>query len=144
MKFMFIRMKIKYKDGELTMGFALYTERCPQCGGVCWVQERNSSGTFFLDCERCGWKCSRLSYEDTWDEKKGYGVVCITYGDGDTDFVRIEEPPDVEKITSCLAMLDHEYLDEDKSYFTLWNEETQNVIAIFGSRPPDFKYSRAF
>ena len=71
-------------------------------------------------------------------------VVCITYGDGYSDFFIIEEPPDEKKITSYLAMLDHEYLDEDKSYFTLWNEESQNVIAIFGSRPPDFKYSRAF
>ena len=43
-----------------------------------------------------------------------------------------------------LAMLDHEYVDKDKSYLTLWNEERQNVIAIFGSRPPDFEYSRAF
>jgi len=127
------------------MGFALYTERCPQCGGILWVQERNSSGTIFGDCERCGWSAYRMSYEDNWEEEKAYGVVCIKYGDGRTeDFIRIKEPADEKQITSYLAMLDHEYLDEDKSYFTLWNEESQNVIAIFGSRPPDFKYSRAF
>lgn len=41
-------------------------------------------------------------------------------------------------------MLDHEYLDEDKSYFTLWDEKSQNVIAICGSRPPDFTQTIAF
>lgn len=126
------------------MGFALYTERCPQCGGILWVHERNSSGTIFENCERCGWSAIRMSYEDNWKVEKGYGTVCITYGDGYSDFFIIEEPPDEKKITSYLAMLDHEYLDEDKSYLTLWDEKSQNVIAIFGSRPPDFKYSRAF
>ena len=126
------------------MGFALYTERCPQCGGVCWTEERIPSRDIFSDCERCGWSWSNRPYGDTRKEKKGYGVVCITYGDGGRDFIRIEEPLDVKKITSYLAMLNHGYLDEDKSYLTLWNEKSQNVIAIFGSRPPDFTQTIAF
>ena len=55
-----------------------------------------------------------VDYKDYWKEK-GYGVVCITYEDGYSDFFRIEETPDVKQITSYLAMLDHEYVDKDKS-----------------------------
>ena len=144
------------------MGFALYTECCPQCGGILWVQEHTTLRDMYAECLRCGMNYESLcypqeyydgmivegayeevDYKDYWKEK-GYGVVCITYEDGYSDFFRIEGTPDVKQITSYLAMLDHEYVDKDKSYLTLWNEERQNVIAIFGSRPPDFEYSRAF
>lgn len=144
------------------MGVAIYTEKCPQCGGELLVNEHTTLRDISAECLRCGMKYvdlrypedyydglivegtyEEVNYEDYWEEK-GYGVVCITYEDGYSDFFRIEEPPDVKMITSYLAMLDHEYVDKDKSYLTLWNEESQNVIAIFGSRPPDFEYSRAF
>ena len=52
------------------MGFALYTERCPQCGGVCWTEESIPSRNIFSDCERCGWSWSNRPHKDNSKEKR--------------------------------------------------------------------------
>ena len=144
------------------MGVAIYTEKCPQCGGELLVYEDYGLHDITANCLRCGMEYADLklpqeyydemtvegayeevNYEEHWEEK-GYGVACIVLKDGYVTRKRIEFPYEEKKINAYLALFEHYEVDTNKSYLTLWDEKNQKVISIFGSMPPDFEYSRAF
>lgn len=144
------------------MGVAIYTEKCPQCGGELLVHKHTTLHDISAECLRCGMNYvdlqfpqeyydemtvegayEEVNYEDYWKEK-GYGVVCIALKDGGKIYKGIKFPYEEKKINVYLALLETDEVNADKSYLTLWDEKNQKVISIFGSMPPDFTQTIAF
>ena len=144
------------------MGVAIFTEKCPQCGGVLWISQHTTLGHISTKCESCGMEYEEMhypkeyydemivegayeevDYEDYWKEK-GYGVVCIALKDGGEFRERIKFPYEEKKINEYLALFEQDEVDADKSYLTLWDEKNQKVVSVFGPMPPDFTQSIAF
>ena len=144
------------------MGVAIYTEKCPQCGGELLVNEHITLRDISVECLRCGMKYvdlrypqeyydgmivegayEEVDYEDYWEEK-GYGVVCIALKNGGKFRKRIEFPYEEKKINEYLALLERDEVNAEKSYLTLWDDKNKKVISLFGSMPPDFSQSIAF
>ncbi len=121
------------------MASVIYADKCPQCGGVCIVNSYYRKGQMSAFCERCGW--SYYKDGDCEEETQGYGVAHVTYKGGITDIFGIHKPPNENEKVDFLKMLQTDDVDADKSYLTIWDEEKQQIISVFGSLPPAYDES---
>jgi len=115
-----------------------YYKRCPQCNGVCDVDEDLRSGNIHSVCMTCG----RLYYVEEHgcppEEEPGYGCMLIVNREGFFQLCPLSEPLTEKSKKEYLDILQKDEINQDLSYITMWNEETQEVVAVFGNMPHSF------
>lgn len=125
------------------MASIIHTKTCPQCGGWYLVEE-NTNGEFFAACNRCG-KVDELSisvneqnaYVRKEVHEKGYGCIGLERRNGSvTEY--LTAPATEQMKEAFIAALDDPDVDREKSYFTVWDEDKQDVVAFYGEIPPVF------
>lgn len=125
------------------MAETIYTKKCPQCGGWYRVEENTNSGVF-ASCNRCG-KVDDISFsrneQNACERKevheKGYGCIYIAKHNGCYEEY-LATPVTQQMKDDFMAALNAPDVDKDKSYFTIWDEEKQDVVAFYGKIPPVF------
>ncbi len=129
------------------------TIQCPQCGG-CYTTDFDCR-TFeeFKFCHRCG---KREEIKMVRDEKGapildennnpkyiegshfGYGCLKLAGKQGVSALYSLSGPLTEESFNSIKESFDNEDIDIGESYLTRWDEEKNDVIAVFGSLPPRY------
>lgn len=126
------------------MAETIYTKKCPQCGGWYRVEENTSTGEFFAACDRCG-KLDDVTFVKGEDgvhairevHEKGYGCISLERrNNSNTEY--LIAPVTEEMKEAFMAALEDPDVDKEKSYFTIWDEEKQDVVAFYGKIPPVF------
>ena len=135
-------------------GFQDY-ERCPQCGGMCLVDVNCRTHEEYKFCERCGKTEKYYIRRDNdsnivldengtpeYIEEKsgGYGCITIVMNKGIPSTYALRDPSDLKKMKAeYLKELEKPYVNKEKSYFTYWDTEKKQIVAVFGDDPGEYE-----
>lgn len=129
-------------------------EPCPQCGGICFVDFNCRTHEEYRFCERCG-KTEKyyIRRDDELnaildengapeyvDEKSGgYGCITIVMNEGVSTVHSLDETFDLEKMkANYLKKLEDPKVNKENSYFTYWDSESKQIVAVFGEDPGEY------
>ena len=134
-------------------GFQDY-ERCLRCDGVCFVDFNCRTLEEYRFCERCGKTEKYYIRRDDdsnaildengapeyIDEKSGgYGCITIVMNLGVSGMYALDEPGDLEKMKAeYLKKLEDPKVNKENSYFTYWDSENKQIVAVFGEDPGEY------
>jgi len=126
------------------------TVKCPQCGG-CYTTDFDCR-TFeeFKFCNRCGKKelvtlvrdkngntvydaDNKPQYKE--ESHFGYGCLNLAGKKGGATLYSMTEPLTDEAAEEIRNSFNTELVDIGKSYLTKWDENTKDVVALFGAVP---------
>lgn len=134
------------------MGSFISSEKCSQCGGVYNIEDYYKTGERYCFCQHCGKihnhaivrdknknfcrdENGKLIFEDVMSQ--GYGCMAIA-SKGLRTVYHIDKPIDNEIKNEYLKIIDEEGIDKDKSYLSMWDEEKNEVVALFGTLPKSY------
>ena len=122
---------------------------CPQCGGVLLLDMDTHTGIMHAFCGRCGltaqvsrWRNAAEvdeEYSYVVQENPGYGSISLVLKDGIAYKGALRKPFSDKSKRSFEASVRQENVDASKSYMTRWNENSRQVIAVYGKIPPTFE-----
>ena len=132
-------------------------ERCPQCGGMCLVDVNCRTHEEYKFCERCG-KTEKYyirrdndsnivldengAPEYIKEKSGGYGCITIVMNKGIPSTYALRDPSDLKKMKAeYLKELKKPYVNKEKSYFTYWDAEKKQIVAVFGDDPGEYGQS---
>lgn len=128
-------------------------EKCPQCGGIYVKDFECGSFEEYRYCNRCG---KRESFTGVWDEQGnavldedgklqfnhsesfGWGCFAIAGRNGVTAICNLTVPVDDMIRKDYLEAMKEPEVDSSKSYLTSWDNQKQEITAVFGTLPSSY------
>ncbi len=130
------------------MGSVIDYKKCPQCGGVVYVEYYYRSGEENEVCLRCGrWAEVRLPMNDEElaqlpegnrflvSKGEGLGRCAIAFEGGVSRSFSLGEPYSEEIEKWYMEAMKDENVDPEKSYLTRWDAETGQLVVVHGKDP---------
>lgn len=128
-------------------------EKCPQCGGIYITDFDCRTFEEYKFCDRCGkaeqWViqsdesnqiCLDEDGKPKWRyiDKPGYGCIALFSKKGMGRMCALIEPLNDAIKSDFLKDISQPEIDETKCYLTAWDEENNEIVAVFGNLPQSY------
>ena len=135
------------------MGSVIDYIKCPRCSGAMCVEFNYRTQEVWEACQRCGrrggWhylrdesyaviKDEHGEFKKEFDNVPGYGTAFFQCKHGVGVGYALEHPADEELKAAFFEEIKREDIDEEKSYLTVWDEETNSLVLLHGTMPPSY------
>lgn len=137
------------------MGSVQSEEKCPQCGGIMFVDYYYKTNEEYNFCFCCGRRESWFIVRDSEGKKvfnkngkarfkhkrnKGYGCICVAERDGSSTLYGSAKPVTKKKKKEFFKILDSDEVDKSNCYLLEWDEKSKTVISVYGKIPKFEEY----
>lgn len=109
---------------------------CPKCNRIAKILDYFDKES--IECPICGF--NHITYKDIDKEEifNGYGVLYAEFINKPFLYIVFDEPISENQKQKLLKIFDDYFLIKEKSYFYLYNPETETLTILKGNNPRTF------
>ena len=130
-------MKIRKKIQNSSVTFC--DTECPKCNRIAKFIDYYLENKEIVECSQCGYESMTNRETNETTIEYGYGVLYAEFYNKPFVYYVFDSPPTKKDINDCLKIFEDNFIINEKSYFYLYQPETDVFTVLKGSIPQTFK-----